>query len=137
MTYLPSEGAVFDRGTLQCAVRSEALSHPDPGFGPYPQARSGDRGLAQLQVTGDGNVIGNVDGHLIGRAFLGREGVLVVVMVAPVVAVVMVVVGVWGRVSYRDGGHDAVLCLLLATLGPSRQEVGVCLVHAVHCFTVI
>lgn len=132
MTYLPSEGAVFDRGTLQCAVRSEALSHPDPGFGPYPQACSGHRGLAQLQVAG------NVAGHLVGRAFPGREGDLVVMTVAGmVVGMVVVVVGVRGQGSYGDGGHDAILGLLLPTINPSCREVGLCLVHAVHWLNVI
>lgn len=93
---LPSEGAVFARGpVMQRAVQTKPLASGNAGLGPNAQAGTGHRGLPQLQVAWNGNVVWNVDRRLVGRALLGCGEVLVVAAaVAAVVKVVVVVAGV-------------------------------------------
>lgn len=80
---------------MQCAVQTEPLTSNNAGLGPNPQASTGHRGLPQLQVAGNGNVIWNVDRCLVGRALLGCREVLVIAAAVAVVVktVVVVVVG--------------------------------------------
>lgn len=93
-SYLPSEGAVFARGSMmQRAVQTEPLTSAYVGLGPNAQAGTGHRGLPQLQVAGNGNVIWNVDRCLVGRALLGCGEVLVIAAAVAVVVKVVVVVG--------------------------------------------
>lgn len=79
----------------QRAAEAEPLADADAGLGPNPQAGTGHRGFPQLQVAGNGNVVWNVDGRLVGRALLGCGEVLVIAAaVAVVVKTVEVVAGV-------------------------------------------
>ena len=71
-------------------VQTEPLTGTNAGLSPYTKSSTGHRGLPQLQFTGNGNVIRNVDRRLIGRAFLGRGQVLVIAAAAVVVEVVVV-----------------------------------------------
>lgn len=144
---------------VQRAVESKPLTGPDAGFGPNPEASTGHRWLPQLQVAGNGNVVWNVDGRLVGWALLGCGEVLfiaaavaVVVKVAVVVGGVdvgvqeMVVVVVWvGRGGWGQGGHadDAVFGVIFWAVGATSAaghqtgKIGLCVVHAVYLFSVI
>lgn len=77
---------------MQRAVQTEPLPSTDAGLGPNAQAGSGHRGLPQLQVAGNGNVIRNVDRRLVRRALLGCGEVLVIAAAVAVVVNVVVVV---------------------------------------------
>lgn len=96
VAYLPAEGAVFDPVVVRRAVEAEPFAGTDATLGPDPKAGAGHRGLPQLQVARDGNVIWNVDGRLVGRALLGCGEVLLVAaaVVAAGVQAVQVVAGV-------------------------------------------
>lgn len=90
-SYLPSKGTVFACGHMMlCAVQTKPLTSTYAGLCPYTQTCTGHRGLPQLQVTGNGNVIRNVDRCLIGRALLGCGEVLVIAAAAIVVEMVVV-----------------------------------------------
>lgn len=78
---------------MQCAVETEPLTSANVGFGPNPQASTRYRGLPQLQVAGNGNVIWNVDRCLVRRALLGCGEVLVIAAAVAVVVKTVVVVG--------------------------------------------
>lgn len=78
---------------VQRAVETEPLARTDAGFGPNPEAGAGHRWLPQLQVAGNGNVVWNVDGRLVGRALLGCGEVLLIAAAVAVVVKVAVVVG--------------------------------------------
>lgn len=77
-------------------VKAEPFASTDSTLGPDPEAGAGHRRLPQLQVTGNGNVVWNVDGCLVGRALLGCGEVLLVAaaVVAAGVQAVQVVAGV-------------------------------------------
>lgn len=93
VSYLPSVGAFFARGPMmQRVVQTEPLTSSDAGLGPYAQAGTRHRGLPQLQFTGNGNVVRNVDGRLVGRALLGCGEVLVIAAAVAVIVEVVVVV---------------------------------------------
>lgn len=78
---------------MQRVVEAKPLTGTNAGLGPNPQASAGHRGLPQLQVAGNGNVIWNVDRRLVGRALLGCGEVLVIAAAVAVVVKMVVVVG--------------------------------------------
>lgn len=101
------------------AVEAEPLAGTDAALGPDPQTGAGHRGLPQLQVAGDGNVVWNVDGRLVGRALLGCGEVLLVAaaVVAAGVQAVQVVAGV-------DVGVQQVVVVVAAAVQVGRGGGG-------------
>lgn len=102
---------------MRRVFEAKPFASTDATLGPDPQAGAGHRGLPELQVAGNGNVIWNVDRRLVGRALLGcgevllvaaavvAAGVQAVQVVASVdVGVQQVVVVVAAAVQGRRGG---------------------------------
>lgn len=78
---------------MQRAVQTKPLTSTNAGLGPNTQASTRHRGLPQLQVAGNGNVVWNVDRCLVGRALLGCGEVLIIAAAVAAVEKVVVVVG--------------------------------------------
>lgn len=113
--HLPSKACLLQRGPGRHHVRAKPLPDFHLLLGPDPQAGPWDGGLSELKVWRDGNVLRNVDRGLVRRALLGGE---------------VLAGGEGGRRPHGDGGHDALLGLVLGTL--ASQQVRVRLIHIIY-----